>query len=57
MNDLFHHLRQNVTLTDAETELITKKFKQKNLKKKEFLLQKGEISNHMRFISEGCFRA
>ncbi|WP_224996302.1 Crp/Fnr family transcriptional regulator [Cesiribacter sp. SM1] len=57
MNDLIDHFRQAVPLTDAEAELIAEAFKTKHLKKKEFLLQKGDVSNHMRFISEGCLRA
>ncbi len=57
MNDLIDHLRQNVSLTDAEAALIADAFKAKHLKKKEFLLQKGDVSNHMRFISAGCLRA
>ncbi|AHM58791.1 putative Crp/Fnr family transcriptional regulator [Flammeovirgaceae bacterium 311] len=50
-------MRQSVPITEAEAELIAVGFKTKYLKKKEFLLQKGEVSNHMRFISEGCLRA
>lgn len=57
MNDLLFSMRQSVPITDAEAELIINCFKPKYLKKKEYLLQKGEVSHHMRFISEGCLRA
>lgn len=38
-------------------ELVLGAFKVKALSKKEILLSKGDVSNHMRFIAAGCLRS
>jgi len=57
IDKLILHLRESITLTNEEGDIITKSFKQKRLKKKEILLFAGDVSSHMRFISEGCLRS
>ena len=53
---LIAHIRETVTLSESDTHLITEKFQIKELKKKEFLLQPGDIIVHARFIVVGCIR-
>ncbi len=57
IDKLILHLRESITLTNEEEDIIIKSFKQKRLKKKEILLCAGDVSSHMRFISEGCLRS
>ncbi|MBO6495775.1 MAG: Crp/Fnr family transcriptional regulator [Roseivirga sp.] len=53
---LIDHIRQLVSLSDEEAEIISSAFKEKQLKKKEYLLKKGDSSHYMRFISSGCLK-
>tara|TARA_R110002072_G_scaffold44315_6_gene124069 strand:+ start:36 stop:614 length:579 start_codon:yes stop_codon:yes gene_type:complete len=53
---LIGNIKELVPLTEDESKLIQKLFEPVSLKKKQFLLQSGEYSNHMRFISEGCVK-
>ncbi len=54
---LIKNIKELVPISKKEALLIIDAFKPKKLSKKEFLLFKGDISNHMRFISEGCLRS
>lgn len=53
---LIENIKDVVPLNETETLLIAQSFKPIELKKKQFLLQKGEYSNHMRFIADGCLK-
>lgn len=53
---LIEHFRQIVTLSDSEAQVVADAFKERNLKKKEFLLKKGDSSHFMRFITKGCLK-
>lgn len=53
---LIRNIKDIVPLNDEEVMLIEGAFKPVHLKKKQFLLHKGEPSNHMRFIAEGCVK-
>ncbi len=55
-NLLIQNIRALVPLSEEEALLVRHAFKPTRLRKKEFLIQIGEYSNHMRFIAEGCFR-
>lgn len=54
---LIEHIRELVAISEKESELIREAFKPTQLKRKDFLLKKGELSNHMRFVVEGCLKA
>lgn len=60
LNDPFEQLiaqmREIIPLSTSDSEAIVQKFKIKALKKKEFLLQPGEVSVHTRFVAQGCLR-
>jgi CRP-like cAMP-binding protein len=53
---LIHNIEEIVPLKEEEILLINDAFKPIQLKKKQFLLQKGQSSNHMRFVAEGCLK-
>ncbi len=57
MNLLIEHIRNEVSISEEEAEIILSAFVSKKLKKKENLLFKGDISSHMRFVESGCLRS
>jgi CRP-like cAMP-binding protein len=57
MYDRIHaNISRRITLTEAEFTHFTRFLHHKTYKKKEFMLKAGEISRHLAFINEGCFR-
>lgn len=55
-DELIRNFKELVSVDESETALIVESFKPVRLKKKLFLLKKGEPSNYMRFIADGCVR-
>ncbi len=53
---LIKNICELVPLSEKEVEVVCDAFIPRHLKKKELLLQKGEPSNHMRFVSDGCMK-
>lgn len=54
---LANHISELVPLTDEDNSIIRDVFEKRELRKKEILLFKGDVSRHMRFIANGCLRA
>ncbi|WP_029269841.1 Crp/Fnr family transcriptional regulator [Flavobacterium sp. KJJ] len=54
---LFSHILKKVPLTEEEKSTIKSFFISKNLRKKEFLLQEGEICSCLSFVSKGLLRS
>ncbi len=50
------YCNQTVPLLDTELELIDKYFEERNLKKKEFLLQDNKVCKFIAFIAKGSIR-
>lgn len=50
------HIEKRVHLTDEEFETVIKFFVVKKLRKKQFLLNEGEVCRHIGFVSSGCLR-
>ncbi|MBC3540918.1 Crp/Fnr family transcriptional regulator [Rufibacter sediminis] len=57
-SSLFAYIAQytQTTLTEEEQELIQRAFHPKKLRKKQYLLQEGDICRHMGFIVRGAMR-
>ena len=55
-NKLKEYCKTKVSLTPEELNLIDDYFETRHLKKKEFLLQNGQICSFIGFISEGTIR-
>ncbi len=53
---LLNEIRTFVPISDAEAILIKESFNASILKKKEFLIRKGDLSNHMNFVTSGCVK-
>jgi len=57
---MFELIRNNLSkyihLTDEEFNFFTSHLKQKRLRKKQFLLEEGEICDHECFVNSGCLR-
>jgi CRP-like cAMP-binding protein len=57
MYDRIHaSISRRITLTEAEFAQFTTFLHHKTYKKKEFMLKAGEVSRHLAFVNEGCFR-
>lgn len=50
------HMKKHITLTDSDIDLLKSKLEVRDVKKKEHLLQAGEVCRHNYFIVKGCFR-
>ncbi len=58
MYDLFFkHFNSKVPLTAAEQELITSFLRPKKIRKKQYLLQEGDVSRSIAFVEKGSLRA
>lgn len=51
------HLAKRINLTSKEFERCATFFSQKKLKKRQFLLQEGDVDKHIAFVTSGCLRA
>ena len=54
---LFQHIVKKVSLTPNELEFLKTVFVPKKLRKRQYLLQEGEVSKYMAFVNKGCLRA
>ena len=52
----FDHLRKYVTVTDEQCENITPFLTKESLRKKDHLLQTGQVCHAQYFITKGCLR-
>jgi len=55
-NNLFHHIRTIIDLSESEISVLNKYVKLYHLKKKEFLLQQGKVCKQLYFVEKGCLR-
>ncbi|WP_431241439.1 Crp/Fnr family transcriptional regulator [Flavobacterium sp. P21] len=51
-----NYLNSKITLTDSESELIKSVAVIKKLRKKQYLMQEGDVWNYNAFITKGCVR-
>jgi CRP-like cAMP-binding protein len=50
------HIQKRITLSDEEMDRATTYFIPKKLRKKQFLLQEGDVSRTIAFVEKGCLR-
>lgn len=50
------HIKKHINLTREETELLLSYLELKELKKKEFLLEAGQVCHENYFVTDGCLR-
>ncbi|MBI4418806.1 MAG: Crp/Fnr family transcriptional regulator [Ignavibacteriales bacterium] len=51
------HIERRVSLTEEGFRRCTSYFTHKRIRKRQFLLQEGEICRHIAFVTAGCLRA
>lgn len=54
---LFAHIQKKVALTDSEKERIKPHFRSKKLRKRQYLLQEGDICRNLAFVSKGLLKS
>lgn len=53
---LIHYFEKLLPLNDEEKFIVEDVFKERRIKRKQFILQEGDICNQSTFVVEGCFR-
>jgi CRP-like cAMP-binding protein len=53
---LFQHIQEKVSLSDLDKEAIETFFIPKKLRKRQYLLQEGDVCKHLTFIAKGLLR-
>ena len=56
MQIIVEHFQKYLPLTEAEQELILTRTKQRNIKRRQMILQEGLTCRHYTFIVKGCFK-
>lgn len=51
------HIGKRIRLTDAEFSRCTPFFTVRKVKKRQFLLQEGDVCKHLAFVNSGCLRS
>jgi CRP-like cAMP-binding protein len=51
------YISRYIQLTKEETDYFTSLLKEKKLRRKQYLLQEGDISHYENFVVKGCLRA
>jgi CRP/FNR family transcriptional regulator, anaerobic regulatory protein len=53
---LLHYFNSMITLSEEETRLVIEKFHPRLYRKKQFVLQEGDVCTQMNFVVKGCLR-
>lgn len=56
MNPLIQHIQKFISISESEEKIVLSYFEHENFKKKQLLLEEGQISNKQYFILQGCVR-
>ncbi|GAA4210959.1 Crp/Fnr family transcriptional regulator [Pedobacter jeongneungensis] len=56
INVLFSHIEEKVALTDKDRAEIKTFFSPKKLRKRQYLLQAGDVCGHLAFVAKGLLR-
>lgn len=56
INQLLNYFNQLLPLTEEESSAVKQAFTARSIKRRQFILQEGDISRHNTFVAEGCFR-
>jgi CRP-like cAMP-binding protein len=56
IDSLHTYLENHLALTGEEKDAVRKCFIEKRVKRRQFILQEGNVSGHNTFVAEGCFR-
>ena len=53
---LYTHIKKRINVSQKELKLCSQFFTQKKIKKRQFLLQEGDVCKHLSFVNAGCLR-
>jgi len=53
---LIDYFENHLPLNDVEKSVVDEYFKERRVKRRQFILQEGDICKHNTFVVEGCFR-
>lgn len=53
---LIDYFENHLPLDEEEKSVLEELFKERRIKRRQFILQEGDISKHNTFVVEGCFR-
>ncbi|MGE3802307.1 MAG: Crp/Fnr family transcriptional regulator [Candidatus Kapaibacterium sp.] len=53
---LIDYFNELLPLDEEETSVVEKVFKERRVRRRQFILQEGDICKHNTFVVEGCFR-
>lgn len=56
LESLISYFDNHLNLTDVEKHAVRKSFSEKRVKRRQFILQEGEVCKLNTFVIEGCFR-
>lgn len=54
--DILANIARHINLNDEEQKFFCSLIKEKNLRKRQYLLQRGDVSRHETFVKKGCLR-
>lgn len=56
MENIIKHFDKYLPLGDKEKEALTSRLLQRKLKRKQYILQEGDICKYFTYVAEGCFK-
>lgn len=54
--NILNHFDQYVSLDEDEKQALTSRLTERRVKRKQYLLQEGDICKHFTYVVEGCFK-
>ena len=56
MESIVRHFDKYLPLDDKEKEALTSRLVQRKIKRKQYILQEGDICKHFTYVIDGCFK-
>jgi len=56
MESIVRHFNKYLPLDDNEKEALTSRLVQRKIKRKQYILQEGDICKHFTYVIDGCFK-
>lgn len=56
MDSIIRHFDKYLPLGDDEKEALTSRLKERTIKRKQFILQEGDICKYFTYVVKGCFK-
>lgn len=56
MNNIIKHFDKYLPLNEAEVTALTSRLTERKIKRKQYILQEGDLCKYFTYVSEGCFK-